>query len=314
MKKVREQFSDAVTKGVYHMDYKKYIEFKESCIPKVKNHPCYSKEAHSKFGRIHVPVAPKCNVQCNYCVRKYDCANENRPGVTTRVISPDEAMQTIEQAVKMEPRIRVLGIAGPGDPLANTATFETLVKTKEEFPYLTRCLSTNGLALPERIDELDRAGITTLTITINAVDPEIGKKIYSFVRYDNKTYRGREAFEILSKNQLAGLKEASKRGMVVKVNSVLIPGINDKHLVEVAKVVRELGAYTMNVMPLIPQGNFKDIPPPTAEEVNRIRDGCEAVINQFRNCIQCRADAIGVPGEEGCSANILEKIEIIKTD
>ncbi|HDL15175.1 MAG TPA: hypothetical protein ENH28_03335, partial [Euryarchaeota archaeon] len=67
------------------MDYKKYIEFKESCIPKVKNHPCYSKEAHSKFGRIHVPVAPKCNVQCNYCVRKYDCANENRPGVTTRV-------------------------------------------------------------------------------------------------------------------------------------------------------------------------------------------------------------------------------------
>lgn len=296
------------------MDYKKYIEFKESCVPKVKDHPCYSKEAHNKFGRIHVPVAPKCNVQCNYCVRKYDCANENRPGVTTRVISPDEAMQTIEQAIKMEPRIRVMGIAGPGDPLANTATFETLAKTKEEFPYLTRCLSTNGLALPERIDELDRAGITTLTITINAVDPEIGKKIYSFVKYGNKTYRGREAFEILSKNQLAGLKEASKRGMVVKVNSVLIPGINDKHLVEVAKVVRELGAYTMNVMPLIPQGNFKDIHAPTAEEVNRIRDECEAVIKQFRNCIQCRADAVGVPGEEGCGANILEKIEITKMD
>ena len=162
----------------------------------------------------------------------------------------------------------------------------------------------------------DTATTEIYTLSLHDALPisEIGKKIYSFVRYGNKTYRGREAFEILSKNQLAGLKEASKRGMVVKVNSVLIPGINDKHLVEVAKVVRELGAYTMNVMPLIPQGNFKDIPPPTAEEVNRIRDGCEAVINQFRNCIQCRADAIGVPGEEGCSANILEKIEIIKTD
>jgi len=299
---------------VYLMDYEKYIEFRESCTLKVKEHPCYSKEAHHKFGRIHLPVAPKCNIQCNYCVRKYDCANENRPGVTTRVISPDEAMETIRQAVEMEPRIRVVGIAGPGDPLANDETIETLIKAKDEFPSLTRCISTNGLALPDRIDELDRAGITTLTITINAVDPEVGEKIYSFVRYRGKTYRGREAFEILSRNQLEGLKQASKRGMVVKVNSVLIPGINDHHLVEVAEVVRELGAYTMNVMPLIPQGRFKDIPPPSKEELNRVRDQCEAVIKQFRNCIQCRADAIGVPGEEGCSANLLEEKPVIKLD
>ena len=68
-----------------------------SCIPKVdlSTHPCYSRAAHFRFGRIHVPVAPRCNIQCNYCIRKYACPNENRPGVTMRVISPSEAMETI---------------------------------------------------------------------------------------------------------------------------------------------------------------------------------------------------------------------------
>ncbi|MGE5894530.1 MAG: nitrogenase cofactor biosynthesis protein NifB, partial [bacterium] len=51
-----------------------------------KTHPCFSKEAHFKFGRIHLPVAPACNIQCRYCIRKFDCANESRPGVTSTVL------------------------------------------------------------------------------------------------------------------------------------------------------------------------------------------------------------------------------------
>ena len=50
---------------------------------KVKNHPCYSEEAHHHYARMHVAVAPACNIQCNYCNRKYDCANESRPGVVS---------------------------------------------------------------------------------------------------------------------------------------------------------------------------------------------------------------------------------------
>ncbi|HQA11307.1 MAG TPA: nitrogenase cofactor biosynthesis protein NifB, partial [Zoogloea sp.] len=34
---------------------------------KVKNHPCYSEEAHHHYARMHVAVAPACNIQCNYC-------------------------------------------------------------------------------------------------------------------------------------------------------------------------------------------------------------------------------------------------------
>ncbi|NTW03927.1 MAG: radical SAM protein, partial [Oscillochloris sp.] len=205
------------------------------CTPKVdiSTHPCYSPAAHFRFGRIHVPVAPRCNIQCNYCLRKYACPNENRPGVTMRVVSPDEAISTIRQAVTRDSRLRVLGVAGPGDALANDATLATFERVKDEFPQLTRCISTNGLLLPDRIDEIERAGVTTLTITINAVDPVIGEQIYSHVRYKGKTYRGRAAAELLLHNQLQGLREADLRGMLVKVNSVLIPGVNDQHLIDV---------------------------------------------------------------------------------
>lgn len=41
-----------------------------------------------KNGRIHLPIAPHCNIRCAYCDRKHDCANESRPGVTSRLLIP----------------------------------------------------------------------------------------------------------------------------------------------------------------------------------------------------------------------------------
>lgn len=307
------------------METQQSSECRGSCIPKVdiSSHPCYSRAAHFRFGRIHVPVAPRCNIQCNYCIRKFACPNENRPGVTMRVISPDEAMGTIRQAVEREPRIRVLGVAGPGDALANDATIETFMRSKDEFPQLTRCLSTNGLLLPDRIEAIDQAGITALTITINAVDPAIGEQIYSHVRYQGVTYRGRAAFELLHRNQMEGLREAALRGMFVKVNAVLIPGVNDAHMVEIARTVKDRGAYIMNIIPMLPLAKFADVPAPTVDEVNRVRNQCAPIIEQFRNCMRCRADAVGVPGEEGgcapapeqestCAPRFLEEKVIIR--
>jgi len=200
----------------------------------------------------------------------------------------------------LEPRLRVLGVAGPGDALDNPATIETFLKAKQEFPFLTRCISTNGLLLPDKLDAIEQAGITTVTITINAVDHAIGEQIYSRVSYQGKTYWGREAFQILNRNQLEGLRQAAMRGMIVKVNSVMIPGVNDQHLIELAKVVKGLGAYILNIIPVIPLAKFANLIPPTEAEINQLRDACEAVMPQFRNCLRCRADAVGVPGEEGC--------------
>ena len=114
-------------------------------LRKINEHPCYSDKACHAFGRCHVPVAPKCNIQCNYCIRDFDCVNESRPGVTSRVLSPEEALDLVRKVMKEHPYVKVVGIAGPGEPLANPETFEALRLIHTEFPRLIMCISTNGL-------------------------------------------------------------------------------------------------------------------------------------------------------------------------
>ena len=209
------------------------------------------------------------------------------------VLTPARALEKAREALSEYPFIKVIGVAGPGDPLANEETFEALRLIREEFPDITFCMSTNGLVLPEKLPELVKLGVATLTVTINAVDPEIQGQICDHVNYHGKTYRGVEGAKIQIKNQLEGIEAAVREGIVVKVNTVLVPGINDGHVVEIAKAIRERGVYIMNIMPLIPQGAFAHIRAPTPEERQAAQDACEPYVRQMRHCRQCRADAYG---------------------
>jgi len=214
-------------------------------LRKISEHPCYSDKACHSFGRCHLPVAPKCNIQCNYCVRDFDCVNESRPGVTSRVLPPEEALDHVRKVMKEHPYVKVIGIAGPGEPLANPETFEALRLVHEEFPNLIMCISTNGLMLPESIEELAKYDVGNVTVTLNAIDPAIGEKIYSWVDYKGKKYHGREAAELLLSQQMKGIEMAVAKKMFVKINTVYIPGINDEHIPEIAKKVGEMGAFTL---------------------------------------------------------------------
>ena len=267
---------------------------------RIQGHPCFGGN-HHKNGRMHLAVAPKCNIKCGYCTRKHDCANESRPGVTSRLLTPREAIEKVREVMAspvVGPIIKVIGIAGPGDPLANEQTFETFKLVKEEFPHLMLCMSTNGLLLPESIDRLHELGLHSLTVTINAVDPKVGAQIYKHISYHGRHYTGVEAAEILIANQFEGLKRAGELGMTIKVNSVLVPGVNDDQIPLIAARVKMLGAFVMNIMPIIPQADFADIKPPSEVRMAEIRRANEGIIGQFAHCKQCRADAIGLIGQD----------------
>ncbi len=110
------------------------VQWDPAQMRKIQEHPCFSEKACHTFGRCHIPVAPKCNIQCNYCIRDFDCVNESRPGVTTRVLNPDESMDMVKKVVDKYNYIKVVGIAGPGEPLANEETFETLRRLHDAVP------------------------------------------------------------------------------------------------------------------------------------------------------------------------------------
>ena len=264
-------------------------------------HPCFDIEAKHKNARVHLPVAPRCNIQCNYCNRQYDCVNESRPGVTSAVLSPFQAVEYLKAVNEHIENITVIGIAGPGDPFANPEeTIETMRLVKKDFPDKIFCLSTNGLNLKQYIDPISELGVTHVTITINAVDPEIGSKIYSWVRLDKKIYRGLAAAEVILKNQLECIPLLKNRGIIVKINSIILPGINEDHIPEVAKKVSELGADVMNCIPIVPNNDtvFGDIEEPSKPMIFRVRALAGEHINLMTHCSRCRADAAGLLGHD----------------
>lgn len=267
-------------------------------LRKIRKHPCFNPEAASTFGRIHLPVAPVCNVQCNFCERKFDCVNESRPGVTSRILTPAEALERVREVIWRFGNIGTAGIAGPGEPLANEATFEALRLVRAAFPDLGLCVSTNGLLLSDRVRLLHELRVDTITVTVNAVDPRIGKAIYSWVFHEGEYHRDLEGAELLLRRQIEGIREAVGWGMLVKVNSVMIPSVNDHHMVEIAAKVSELGAFMQNIMPLVPRYRFADLRGPSAGELRAAQDAAATCIRQMRHCRRCRADAVGLLGQD----------------
>ncbi|MFZ1413038.1 MAG: nitrogenase cofactor biosynthesis protein NifB [Defluviicoccus sp.] len=283
---------------------------------KVKRHPCYSVEAHHFFARMHVAVAPRCNIQCNYCNRKYDCANESRPGVVSERMTPEQAERKVLAVAARMPQLSVVGIAGPGDALANAAaTFETCDRIAQRLPDVALCLSTNGLALSEHVAAIKARNISHVTITLNAIDPEIAARIYAWIVIDRKRHTGVDAARLLIERQLDGLKRAVAAGLLVKVNSVMIPGINDEHLREVNAEVRRQGAFLHNIMPLISDPRhgtrfgLDGQRGPTAAELKVLQDGLAGGARLMKHCRQCRADAVGLLGNDCGQEFNLAKIE-----
>ena len=276
-------------------------------------HPCFAMGKRGNSGRIHLPVSPGCNIECRFCDRQIN-NEENRPGVTSQIITPLEARDIIKKSLELCSDINVIGIAGPGDTLATDYALETFRVVAQEFPSLIKCMSTNGLLLSEKADDILAAGVDTLTVTVNAVNPEIECLLNDGIYYHGEYIGGIEGARILINNQLEGIKKVSDRGVTVKVNTVLVPGINDDHIEEIAKTVKDCGAYIYNIIPLIPQHKLRDIKAPSCKEIESARKKAQKYIEVFRHCEQCRADAIGVPGKTEFSDKIyLRRVSFTET-
>jgi nitrogen fixation protein NifB len=117
---------------------------------------------------------------------------------------------------------------------------------------------------------------------------------------------------------MQGLEMLTARGILTKINSVMIPGINDQHLVEVNRAVKSRGAFLHNIMPLISAPEHGTVfglngqRGPTAQELKALQDACEGEMNMMRHCRQCRADAVGLLGEDRSAEFTTDKIDAME--
>ncbi len=270
-----------------------------SILPEGRLHPCFFSEAKGAYGRIHLPVASGCNIQCAYCRRDYDCVHENRPGVTEGVLSPEEALERLERALDRMPYLSVAGVAGPGDAFADPErTLKTFELIRRKNNKIALCVSTNGLNIMDFIPDLKSLDVGFVTITINTLDPLIGAMIYKWVDYNKARLYGEYGAEVLINNQLKAITLLKSRNFTVKINSVVIPGVNDDHILFLAKRLGMAGADLMNMIPVIrvKGTEMEKITPPSKEMVHRLRKAAGAFIPQMHHCTRCRSDAAGMLG------------------
>jgi len=271
-------------------------------------HPCFNKDSHHKFGRIHLPVAPRCNLQCNFCNRKFDCMNESRPGVTSAVLSPTQASDYLDTMMKRVPNLSVVGIAGPGDPFANSVeTMATLTDVRRKHPEMMLCVATNGLGVGPHIDNLAALQVSHVTLTVNAVDPMIGAKIYAWIRDGHRPTRGIDAAKLLLDRQLDAIVRLKEAGVVVKINSIIIPGVNDQHIESIAEKMAEMKVDIMNSMAFLPVAGaeFESIEPPDNLLVASTRLKAGRHVAQMSHCARCRADAVGLINDKMTQENLI---------
>ena len=128
------------------------------------------------------------------------------------------------------PQMTVLGIAGPGDPLANPEkTFKTFRVD------LRDCARHQAVPVHERPDASGSRGHDQ-EVQRGSRDHHhqhgrsrrSARKIYPWIYYKHKRYTGVEAARILTERQMQGLEMLTERGILCKVNSVMIPGVNDQ--------------------------------------------------------------------------------------
>ena len=284
-----------------------------------EKHPCFNDKARHRYGRVHLPVAPRCNIQCKFCNRKFDCVNESRPGVTSGVLSPQQALAYLDEIMARQDNIAVMGIAGPGDPFANPdETMQTLRLVHDKYPEMLLCLATNGLNIGSYIDELAMMNVSHVTITVNAVDPDIGAKVYSWVRYGKRNRRAEEGAKILLEQQLAAIERLKECGITAKINSILIPGVNEDHIGAIAKKMAKLRVDIFNCIPYYKnEGSaFGDLDEPSPEMIQKARAEAAAYLPQMHHCTRCRADAVGLLGEKPNSEfmKLLQQCEALKVE
>ncbi|HCC34670.1 MAG TPA: nitrogenase molybdenum-iron cofactor biosynthesis protein [Ruminococcaceae bacterium] len=260
-------------------------------------HPCFD-ETESGY-RIHLPIAKQCNTKCNYCKIALS-KGDQRPGVAERILAIDEIVPYINKSLARYKDCKIIGIAGPGDPLANPdELFAALELVSRYFPGFKKCICTNGFWLEDYVDQIRAARIDYMTLTMNAINADTLSKIYQFISYHGEQYEGAEAGRLILTLQKTALELLSlMQGLKIKVNIVFIPGVNDQEMDELIQFLCGYPVNIINIIPLLPVADttFETMAPFNQNEYNKMKkvlaDKYPAV-RLKQGCQRCRSDARG---------------------
>ncbi|WP_241667316.1 radical SAM protein [Pseudodesulfovibrio senegalensis] len=250
------------------------------------NHPCFGMTSRRTVGRIHLPVAPRSNARMRFASSRK----------TERAIMPADALNMLSRTVDAGNPVDVVGITGPGDPMAEPAyTMETLRMVREAYPDMALCLTTLGMGADAYAEELVELGVSYVTVLVDAVSPEVAEKLYAWVRPATRTMPLPEAVKVLLNEQTRTVTAFKRMGITVKINTTVYPGYNAGHVEEIAAAMGTLGADIMALVPYRPDQDTEDGPARCgAELLATVRDRAARHLELMPAWDECGVDMVGL--------------------
>jgi nitrogen fixation protein NifB len=265
------------------------------------SHPCFGIASRQKVGRLHLPVAPRANSRIRFA-----SSAPVGPAMT-----PEDALAMLGRVVSGGTSVGIVGITGPGDPLAAPeATLRTLRLVREAYPEMALCLTTVGLGGSRVAEELAAIGLSHVTVLVDAVSPEVAEKIYAWIRPSTRTVPLAQAAQVLVEEQRQAVSAFVQAGLTVKINTAVYPGFNAGHVEQIASEMAALGASIMAVVPFVPEGDGEDMPAESGPELlATVRDRVGRHIELMAAWEECGAEVVGTerPAQSGVAAAALPK-------
>ena len=207
-----------------------------------------------QYGRsieyLRLSVTDKCNLRCRYCMPEEGV--EKRPH--SDMLTEDEMVTAVEAASLLG--IRKLRITG-GEPLVKKNILSICSRCAKVEGIKEVCLTTNGLLLPQMAEDLRKAGVSRINMSLDTLNPR---------KYTEMTRCGSLS------QALDGLRAALDAGFdQVKINAVLIGGFNEDEIPALAELTRQ---YPVDVrfIELMPMPGAAAFGPESYIPVSRVLD------------------------------------------
>jgi len=172
-----------------------------------------------KIDYIRVSVTSRCNFRCLYCMPNtpFDWIPHEK------VMRYEEMFEFLKLAI--DEGVKKIRLTG-GEPLLRK-DLDVFVKMLNDYkPSLDLALTTNGYYLPEYAEKLKQAGLKRVNISLDSLKPEVAKKI---------------AQKDVLEKVLKGIDEALKVGLNVKLNTVVMKGINETEILDLLEFAKQKG-------------------------------------------------------------------------
>ncbi|TDC72199.1 GTP 3',8-cyclase MoaA [Streptomyces hainanensis] len=187
------------------------------------------------YGRIatdlRVSLTDRCNLRCTYCMPEEGLSWLAKP----ELLTDDEIVRLVTVAVT-ELGVKEVRFTG-GEPLLRPGLVSIVQRCAALRPRPSLSLTTNGIGLERTAEALRAAGLDRVNVSLDTLDPEVFHRLTRRRRHDDV---------------LRGLAAAHAAGLApIKINAVLMPGLNEKEAPELLSWAMERG-YEMRFIEQMP--------------------------------------------------------------